>query len=139
MIFIFAKINFVITHIFTGLSCYAFSLCFNSSDLCSSFGFAGDKTPTLIALLLFFDSSWAPVLTVCSFLLTMNSRRMEFEADKFGFDLGMGQHMKTALIKHYSMHNTGITRNRLYTMYHYSHPLLDERLYALTKYEKKRK
>jgi len=131
-------INFITTQIYTGISFYAFSLCFNSSDLYSSLGFVGDTAPTLIALLLFFQTIWAPVDKVLSFLLTMNSRRMEFEADEFGFDLGMGQDLQTGLIKLCVENKSGITYAKLYSMYHHSHPPIDERLSALMNYEKKR-
>ena len=113
-------------------------MCFNASDLYSAFGFVGDTAPTLIALLLFFQTIWAPVDKVLSFLLTMNSRRMEFEADKFGFDLGMGQDLQTGLIKLCVENKSGITYAKLYSMYHHSHPPIDERLSALMNYEKKR-
>ena len=47
------------------------------------------STPSVIALMLFFQTLWAPVDKVLSFILTVFSRQCEFGADKFSVDLGM--------------------------------------------------
>ena len=155
-------INFVVSQLYTGASFYAFSQCINSPSLYSSFGFEGNNVPTMIALLLFFQTLWAPIDKMLSFIMTINSRRMEFQADKFGYDLGMGQDLQTGLIKLCVENKSGISYNKLYSavsfiskysiscimilnepififysQYHHSHPPLDERLSVLIDYDKK--
>lgn len=129
--------SLVVTQLYSGAAFYAFSLCFNSQELYNAFGFDGTKVPTIIALLLFFQTLWAPVDKVLSFLLTVNSRKNEFDADKFGADLGMSKDLQTGLIK-ITLENLGsMCPARLYSMYHYSHPPLVERLSALMLVKKK--
>lgn len=130
-------INFVVSQLYTGASFYAFSQCINSPLLYSSFGFEGNNVPTMIALLLFFQTLWAPIDKMLSFIMTINSRSMEFQADKFGYDLGMGQDLQTGLIKLCVENKSGISYNKLYSAYHHSHPPLDERLSVLIDYDKK--
>lgn len=102
----------------------AFSYANESSDMYASFGFAcGESTsnmPVLIGLVLFTQTVWAPVdkvqylstllIILCpclthtytqalQFLLNCNSRRNEFQADKFSNDLGLGQALGSGLIK----------------------------------------
>uniref|UniRef100_A0A7S2KZA2 CAAX prenyl protease n=1 Tax=Leptocylindrus danicus TaxID=163516 RepID=A0A7S2KZA2_9STRA len=129
--------SFFVTQLYTGSAFYVFSLCFNSHELYNAFGFDGMRVPTIIALLLFFQTLWAPVDKVLSFLLTVNSRKNEFDADKFGAELGMSKDLQTGLIK-ITLENLGsMCPARLYSIYHYSHPPLVERLSALMLVEKK--
>merc|ERR1711862_179822 len=55
--------NFVITQLYSGAAFYFFSLCYTSRELVGAFGFNDPSrpTPTIIALLLFFQTLWAPV------------------------------------------------------------------------------
>ena len=76
--------NFVISQVYTGLSFFAFSLCYNSNGLYSAFGFNDPSrpVPTIIALLLFFSTVWEPIEKVISYGMTVHSRKCEFEAGK---------------------------------------------------------
>jgi len=133
--------SFVITQLYFGASFYCFSLCYgpHAVDLYQAFGFEGvtRPVPTIIALLLFFQTIWAPIDKVLSFILTVNSRRNEFAADKFSVDLGMSQKLQTGLCK-ISLENLGaMCPDPWYATYHYSHPPLVERLSAMMKLDKK--
>ena len=133
--------NFIVTQLYTGASFYCFSLCYNSTDLYRAFGFDGvDRpVPTMIALLLFFQTIWAPVDKILSFLMTIFSRMNEFAADRFSVDLGMSKTLQTGLCK-ISLENLGAMRpDPWYATYHYSHPPLVERLSAMMELEKKTK
>lgn len=135
--------SFVITQLYFGASFYCFSLCYgpHAVDLYQAFGFEGVSrpVPTIIALLLFFQTIWAPIDKVLSFVLTINSRRNEFAADKFSVDLGMSQMLQTGLCK-ISLENLGaMCPDPWYATYHYSHPPLVERLSAMMKLDKKSK
>lgn len=133
--------SFAVTQAYFGASFYCFSLCYGagSTDLYRAFGFDGvDRPiPTMLALLLFFQTIWAPIDKVLSFILTINSRRNEFAADRFSSDLGMSAKLQTGLCK-ISLENLGaMCPDPWYAIYHYSHPPLVERLSAMMNSEKK--
>merc|ERR1711862_911718 len=88
-------------------------------------------TPTIIALLLFFQTLWAPVDKVLSFVLTVFSRHCEFAADKFSVDLDMSQDLQSGLCKIHLENLGAMCPDFLYSMYHYSHPPLVERHSAM--------
>merc|ERR1719164_25847 len=54
-------INFVITQLYFGAAFYTFGLCYHSAFLYAAFGFDPSNVPTIMALVLFFSSVWAPV------------------------------------------------------------------------------
>jgi len=131
--------NFAVTQLYFGAAFYIFSLCYTSQNLFASFGF-NDPTkpvPTIIALLLFFQTIWAPVDKLLSFVLTVFSRQCEFGADKFSVDLGMSQKLQSGLCKIHLENLGAMCPDPWYSMYHYSHPPLVERLRAMMELDKK--
>uniref|UniRef100_A0A7S2Y816 Peptidase M48 domain-containing protein n=1 Tax=Entomoneis paludosa TaxID=265537 RepID=A0A7S2Y816_9STRA len=130
--------NFWVTQIYFGAAFYFFSLTFGASDLYAAFGFT-QFTPTLVALLLFFQTLWAPVDKILSFLLTIFSRYNEFAADRFSVDLGMSQMLQSGLCKIHLENLGAMCPDPWYSMYHYSHPPLVERLAAMMALDQKRK
>lgn len=133
--------NFVVTQLYMGAAFYFFSLCYTSKDLFRAFGFNDPNrtAPTIIALMLFFQTLWAPVDKILSFILTVFSRQCEFAADKFSVQLGMSQKLQSGLCKIH-LENLGAMRpDPWYSMYHYSHPPLVERLSAMMALDKKTK
>jgi STE24 endopeptidase len=133
--------NFVITQVYFGAAFYIFSLCYTSTELYAAFGFDDPdrSTPTIIALLLFFQTIWAPVDKVLSFLLTVFSRHNEFAADEFSVDLDMSQKLQSGLCKIHLENLGAMCPDPWYSMYHYSHPPLVERLSAMMEMDKKKK
>lgn len=133
--------NFVITQVYFGAAFYIFSLCYASTELYAAFGFDDPErsTPTIIALLLFFQTIWAPVDKVLSFLLTVFSRHNEFAADEFSVDLDMSQKLQSGLCKIHLENLGAMCPDPWYSMYHYSHPPLVERLSAMMEMDKKKK
>lgn len=131
--------NFAVTQLYFGAAFYCFSLCTdNSKELFAAFGFSTHKpVPTIIALLLFFQTLWAPLDKVISFLMTLHSRHAEFAADKFSVDLGMSKELQTGLCKIHLENLGAMCPDWLYSTYHYSHPPLVERLSAMISLEKK--
>ncbi|XP_043362175.1 CAAX prenyl protease 1 homolog isoform X4 [Dermochelys coriacea] len=68
---------------------------------------------------------------VLSFCLTVLSRRFEFQADAFAKELGKAEDLYSALIK-LNKDNLGFpVSDWIFSMWHYSHPPLLERLQAL--------
>ena len=75
------------------------------------------------------------VFQLLSFCMTVLSRHFEFEADAFALRLGRAPVLRRALIK-LNSDNLGFPLcDWLYSMWHYSHPPLLERLAALDKTE----
>eukprot|EP00804_Cyclotella_cryptica_P010131 CCRYP_018491-RA/>CCRYP_018491-RA protein AED:0.01 eAED:0.01 QI:601/1/1/1/1/1/3/1711/496 len=133
--------NFVISQLYTGASFYCFSLCYNSHDLYRAFGFNDDSRPipTIIALLLFFQTIWAPIDKTLSYVMTVHSRKCEFEADEFSVNLGMSKKLQSGLCKIHLENLGAMCPDPWYSTYHYSHPPLVERLSAMMKLDKKSK
>lgn len=133
--------NFCVTQVYFGAAFYFFSLCYTSKDLYAAFGFddPDQSTPSVIALMLFFQTLWAPVDKVLSFILTIFSRQCEFGADKFSVDLGMSAKLQSGLCKIHLENLGAMCPDPWYSTYHYSHPPLVERLSAMMKLDKKTK
>jgi len=132
--------NFCVTQVYFGAAFYIFSLCYTSVDLFAAFGFddSSRPVPTVIALLLFFQTIWAPVDKILSFVLTVFSRHCEFGADEFSVDLGMSQKLQSGLCKIHLENLGAMCPDPWYSMYHYSHPPLVERLSAMMELDKKK-
>ncbi|OWZ07725.1 CAAX prenyl protease 1 [Phytophthora megakarya] len=130
--------GFVIQQVYVLASFYVFGLCMNDAELFTSFGFAGDSAkPVIIGFLLFSQTMWAPVEHVLSFLITLNTRKNEFQADAFAVGLGHDVALKSGLTKLAIENLSNMNPDVLYSAYHYSHPPLVERLNAITTRAKK--
>lgn len=78
---------------------------------------------------------FTPYNVILSFLLTLLSRRYEFEADAFAKSLGKAEFLRKGLIK-LNKDNLGFpVYDWLYSMFTHSHPPLLERLKTLEKTE----
>lgn len=133
--------NFVVTQVYFGAAFYFFSLCYTSKDLYAAFGFDSPdqaSAPMVVALLLFFETLWAPVDKILSFILTVFSRHCEFAADEFSVDLGFGQKLQSGLCKIHLENLGAMCPDPYYSMYHYSHPPLVERLSAMMLLDKRK-
>ena len=130
--------NFWVTQVYSGAAFYFFSLTFGADDLYAAFGFT-KFTPTIICLLLFFQTLWAPVDKILSFVLTVFSRYNEFAADKFSVELGYSQMLQSGLCKIHLENLGAMCPDPWYSAYHYSHPPLVERLMAMMALDRKQK
>jgi STE24 endopeptidase len=132
--------SFAITQLYVGTAFYVFALTYGSKDLPAAFGFDDPSrpVPTIISLLIFFQTLWAPVDKVLSFLLTINSRFNEFAADKFSVDLDMSRTLQSGLCKIHLENLGAMNPDPLYSAYHYSHPPLVERLRAMMALDQKK-
>lgn len=132
--------NFVVTQLYFGAAFYFFSQCFTSNELYRAFGFQADESrpvPTIVALMLFFQTLWAPIDKILSFVLTVHSRHNEFAADEFSVDLGYSQQLQSGLVKIHLENLGAMCPDHWYSIYHYSHPPLVERLSAMMELDKK--
>uniref|UniRef100_A0A8C8ZFT1 CAAX prenyl protease n=1 Tax=Prolemur simus TaxID=1328070 RepID=A0A8C8ZFT1_PROSS len=109
---------------------FLFAVLIGRKELFGAFGFY-DSQPTLIGLLIIFQFIFSPYNEVLSFCLTVLSRRFEFQADAFAKKLGKAKDLYSALIK-LNKDNLGFpVSDWLFSMWHYSHPPLLERLQNL--------
>jgi len=122
--------NLCISQVNLFLSFFVFGLLMHQSVLYESFGFH-DSQPTLIGLLIIFQFIFSPYNELMGFLMTMLSRKFEFEADAFGKGLGYSRDLQSALMKLHKENLGFPVADKLYSAYHYSHPPLLERLRAL--------
>jgi len=119
----------IISQIHTFISFWMFGKFINWDQLYSDFGF-GTK-PTMIGLFLFFQVIMGPADHVIGFLMNILSRTFEFQADSFAKTLGYAEQLKTGLIKLNIENLHDMNPDKLYSMYHHSHPPLLERLKAI--------
>ena len=133
--------NLVTTQVYMGAAFYFFSLSYGEKNLYSAFGFDDPERPTatIIALMLFFQTLWAPVDKILSFVLTIVSRHNEFAADRFSVDHGMSRNLQSGLCKIHLENLGAMNPDPWYSTYHYSHPPLVERLKAMMALDQKKK
>jgi STE24 endopeptidase len=91
--------------------------------------------PVIIGFLL-FSFVYNPVESVLGLCMNILSRRKEFEADAFAAKLGYGKELKDGLIKIHVENMGNLNPDWLYSLVHYSHPPLIERLNAITNTKK---
>ncbi|KAE8624506.1 hypothetical protein XENTR_v10005971 [Xenopus tropicalis] len=109
---------------------FLFAVLIGRKELFAAFGFYNTQ-PTLIGLMIIFQFIFSPYNEVLSFCLTVLSRRFEFQADAFARNLGKAKDLYSALIK-LNKDNLGFpVSDWVFSMWHYSHPPLLERLQAL--------
>lgn len=69
--------------------------------------------------------------TVIKLLMNILSRRYEFQADEFARNLGYQTELARSLIKLQIQNLSTMDADWMYASYHFSHPILSERLGAL--------
>ncbi|KAJ5176222.1 CAAX prenyl protease 1 [Penicillium canariense] len=106
-----------------------FSVFVNNKSLYQSFGFVKEQ-PIMIGFLLFSDAL-APMDAVVKLLMNILSRKFEFEADAFAQGLGFSKELASSLLKLQIQNLSTMDADWIYASYHYSHPILTERLAAL--------
>lgn len=108
---------------------------FNSA-LFADFGFQpGDLSPVVGFTL--FTQLFEPVSAVLSMLLSVLSRRFEFQADAFAIKEGFGPDLRSGLLKMQEENLINLTPDWLYAACEYSHPPLPTRIAALDEQLKK--
>ncbi|KAH0605105.1 uncharacterized protein H6S33_005087 [Morchella sextelata] len=121
---LFAIAQFHIFYIFA-----LFSVFINNGSLYRAFGFHRTQ-PILIGFLL-FNEILQPLDTVVKLLMNILSRKFEYEADAFAVKLGYSSDLAKSLIKLQVQNLSTMDADWLYSSYHFTHPILPERLRAL--------
>ncbi|KAK3378503.1 peptidase family M48-domain-containing protein [Podospora didyma] len=106
-----------------------FSVFVNNSSLYADFGFT--KTHPIIVGFLLFSDVLGPMDTVIKLLMNILSRKYEFQADAFADKLGYNAELARSLIKLQIQNLSTMDADWMFASYHFSHPILSERLKAL--------
>ncbi|KAK4147197.1 ribosomal protein L34-like protein [Dichotomopilus funicola] len=106
-----------------------FSVFVHNNSLYADFGFT-NQHPIIIGFLLFSDIL-GPLDNVIKLLMNILSRRFEFQADAFAKNLGYNDELARSLIKLQIQNLSTMDADPIFASYHFSHPILSERLKAL--------
>ncbi|CAO1412960.1 unnamed protein product [Diamesa serratosioi] len=109
-----------------------FSYLFKFPAMYEAVGFVDNKEPIIIVgFLVILTYILAPFNTVVSFLMTLLSRKYEYQADAFAKQLGFSKDLCKALIKLH-VDNLGFPiYDPLYSSWNHSHPTLLQRMARL--------
>ncbi|KAA8905539.1 peptidase family M48-domain-containing protein [Sphaerosporella brunnea] len=121
--------QFIVSQFYTFAVFALFSVFIKNRSLYQAFGFH-DSMPTIIGFLIFNDIL-TPVDTVLKLLMNLMSRKFEYEADAFAVRLGYAKDLAKSLIKLQVQNLSTMDADWLYSAYHYTHPILPERLRAM--------
>lgn len=108
-----------------------FSAFMHNKSLFESFGFFGQQ-PVIIGFLLFNDIL-QPLDNLLTFGMNVLSRKHEYEADEYAVKLGYSKELSKSLVNLNIKNLSSPDADWLYSSYHYSHPILPERLDAINK------
>jgi len=113
------------------LALYITSLCLHWESLFHAFGFGGAGYHSILVILMFCST---PVTFFFSPLANHWSRKHEYEADAFACrTVGNHSALAEALLRLSKDNLSNLTPHKLYSTFHYSHPVLSERLDAIGK------
>lgn len=101
----------------------------NNHSLYADFGFT-DVRPIIIGFILFSDVL-SPMDVLIKLGMNILSRRFEFQADAFAQNLGYSAELARSLIKLQVQNLSTMDADWMFASYHFSHPILSERLKAL--------
>jgi len=124
--------KFMIHAIFVGNFIYLFSSIVRSRSFYASFGFESIDASVGLILFSYLYNSFANIML---FATNFVSRSFEYRADEYAIDHGL--EIDKALIKLHAINNPNICPDKYYSIYHYSHPSLQERLQRIESYKKK--
>jgi len=120
--------SIALSFVITGLMLYLFSVVVNSPYLSESLG---SSNPSFHLGLIVFGILYSPLSLLIGLMTNYQSRKNEFEADRFvkkNFSSGI---LSTALIKLSVKNLSNMNPHPAYVFFHYSHPPLLERLEKL--------
>ncbi|EAA32128.3 putative zinc metallo-protease [Neurospora crassa] len=106
-----------------------FSVFINNNSLYADFGFH-TVHPIIVGFLLFSDVL-GPTDTLIKLGMNVLSRKFEFQADEFANKLGYNAELARSLIKLQIQNLSTMDADWMFATYHFSHPILTERLKAL--------
>ncbi|MBB6478617.1 M48 family metallopeptidase [Spirochaeta isovalerica] len=112
---------------------YGLSILLDFTPLYEAFGFKENTLPALLVILSFVTG---PISFFIKPVFSLFSRKDEYEADRFAaLTLKNGKPLIDALIVLGKENLSNLTPHKIYSAFHYSHPVLSERISALERYK----
>ncbi|XP_034233532.1 CAAX prenyl protease 1 homolog [Thrips palmi] len=127
----------IITEVKILLFFILFSKVLNSKSLYRAFGFSKSQ-PAVIGLTVILGNILTPCKVVINLLMGCLSRHFEYQADYFATTLGYSKELGASLIKLHVDNLSFPFNDRWYSLYHFSHPTLIERLRTIAQYKTKK-
>lgn len=118
-------INLVKMQVFMFFGFFFLGFFLKDERMYAEFGFE-DKV-TLIGMSL-ASNLFNPLSSIMTFLNNYHTRVMEYQADRFGVNLGYGQALKEGLLVLVAENKKEMNPDWLYATYNYSHPAILERV-----------
>ncbi|KAK3913363.1 CAAX prenyl protease 1-like protein [Frankliniella fusca] len=128
--------NLVIVEVKILLFFILFSKVITSKSLYRAFGFTRSQ-PAVIGLTVILGNILLPCKLVINFFMSSLSRRFEYQADYFATTLGYSEPLGASLIKLHLDNLSFPVNDKWYSLWHFSHPTLIERLRAIAKLKNK--
>ncbi|ORM40279.1 Proteasome subunit alpha type-1 [Babesia sp. Xinjiang] len=110
---------------------YLFGLYKDDASMFESFGYGNERA--FIVGITLFGYIYTPLGVVLHLIGTTITRRGEYEADNFAVKMGYGDDLAKALVEIHHKNKSMIHHDPLYSWYHFTHPVLFERVYAIYK------
>ncbi|KAF2134261.1 CaaX prenyl protease-like protein [Dothidotthia symphoricarpi CBS 119687] len=107
-----------------------FSVFIKNRSLYADFGFIRQR-PDIVGFVL-FNEILSPTDSIIKLLMNVWTRKMEYEADAFAVDLGYTRELGASLIKLQIQNLSSMDADWFYSSFHHSHPILTERLKAMS-------
>lgn len=123
------------TQAYLGVILYSGSSMIYTPELYESFGF---QTRAPIIGLTLFAHLLGPLDSTISFLINYMTRTFEYQADNFAAHLGFAADLSQGLVQLAKKNLGNLNNDPLYSMYHFTHPTVPERLHALAPFLKKK-
>lgn len=122
----------LLSMLFLLVALYCAFLLLQNREFFMAFGIAN---PSSYALLLLFCIAFEPIIFFITPFFSMFSRRNEYEADRFAVDAMQGaSDLENALAKLSTESLSNLSPHPWYSFFHYSHPVLVERIRAMNGY-----
>lgn len=120
--------NLLIGILQTGLILYVFNWVLSVSEI---YTVIGAVKPSFHMGLLVFSFLFTPVSVVLNVFANYLSRRFEYQADAFAYDLGYGKELQFALIELSDLNLANINPHPIFVFLNYGHPPVNNRLIRL--------
>jgi len=122
--------NLIAGTITTGFTLWLFSLFVDSSTLSEALGVS---ISSFHVGLVAFGLLYSPISTLTGIIMSLLSRKFEYEADAYARDTYEGEPLISALKKLNKTSLSNLTPHPAYVFFNYSHPTLHQRMMAMRK------
>ncbi|BAM40700.1 metalloprotease [Theileria orientalis strain Shintoku] len=132
----YVRVSFSFVNIFAMF--FVFKMFKDDKNMYNSFGFHGVNA--FVIGITLFSNVFTLVGILINVLNVLMTRYQEYQADRFAVNLGLADDLIKSLVNLHKDNKAMIYNDPVYSWYHYTHPVLFERIYAiyqaLDKYKK---